>query len=150
MKAALAPRRPACTGARMRRVTRRMTSFYEQHLRAAGLRLSQYSVLSALSARPQSLLALADRLELDRTTLTRNLQPLVAAGWVEAARGPDARQKLFVLTAAGSRRRAAARAAWKTAQAELEAQLGPAFIANLHAQLDHALALLKPALPDDN
>ncbi len=134
----------------MRRVTRRMTSFYEQHMRATGLKLSQYSVLCALSDAPQSLLVLADRLELDRTTLTRNLRPLIAAGWVEAAHGADARQKLYVLTASGKRQRALAQGAWKTAQQALEAQLGAAFIANLHTQLDHALALLKPALPQDN
>ena len=41
-------------------------------MRATGLRLSQYSVLSNLSDEPQSLLQLAARLEMDRTTLTRS------------------------------------------------------------------------------
>ena len=119
-------------------------------MRATGLKLSQYSVLAHLSDRPQSLLQLAARLELDRTTLTRNLKALAANGWVSEVAGDDGRQRLLVLTASGERFRKEARRAWQAAQTELDRQLGRAFISNLHAQLDNALLQLKPALPEDN
>jgi DNA-binding MarR family transcriptional regulator len=139
-----------CTGARVRRLTRRMTSFYELHMRPTGLKLSQYSVLKHLSAEPQTLTQLADRLEMDRTTATRALRPLVDAGWVAAVAGEDARQRLFVLTGKGSAFRDRAEASWREAQLALEAQLGRAFVGELNALLERTLERLKPALPEDN
>jgi DNA-binding MarR family transcriptional regulator len=140
----------ACTGARLRRLTRRVTAFYEHHMRESGLNLSQYSLLAQLSEVPQSLTALADRMEIDRTTLTRSLQPLLEQDLVGESSGADARQRLFVLTAGGLRLRTAARKQWRQAQAALEEQLGRDFVANLHTQLERALSRLKPALPEDN
>jgi DNA-binding MarR family transcriptional regulator len=139
-----------CTGASVRRLARRLTSFYEHHMRSTGLKLSQYSVLAHLPRQPQSLLELANRLEMDRTTLTRSLRPLVASGWVSEVPGDDARQRLLVLTAAGRRFRAEAQRSWKAAQLALEKQLGREIVAELHVQLDHALSQLKPVLPEEN
>lgn len=140
----------ACTAATVRRLARRMTVFYEQRLRPTGLKLSQYSVLAHLSQEPQSLLQLAARLELDRTTLTRSLKALAANGWVSEVDGPDARRRLLVLTAAGERFRKEARTSWKSAQNALDRRLGRDFVMKLHLQLDDALSQLKPALPEDN
>ncbi len=139
-----------CTGARLRRLTRRMTSFYEQRLRAVGLKLGQYSVLVHLDREAQTLTHLADQLEMDRTTLTRGLQPLIERGWVTEVPGSDARQRCFVLTAQGERFRTEAQHHWRDAQLALEAHLGRDFTANLQAQLDQALDRLKPALAEDN
>lgn len=139
-----------CTGATVRRLARRLTAFYELRLRQAGVRLTQYSLLAHLSEEPQSLVALSRRLEMDRTTLTRNLAPLLARGWVAGVTGDDARRRLLVLTARGKRVRERARVSWKAAQQALDKQLGAARVARLHAQLDEALAKLKAALPDEN
>ncbi|HVY04591.1 MAG TPA: MarR family winged helix-turn-helix transcriptional regulator [Burkholderiales bacterium] len=140
----------ACTGARLRRVTRRVTAFYEHHMRASGLKLSQYSLLTQLSEEPQSLTALADRMDLDRTTLSRNLQPLMEQGAIAESAGADARQRLFFLTRAGVKLRTEARKQWRLAQLDLEQHLDPDFVARLHEQLELALKRLKPALPEDN
>lgn len=139
-----------CTGARLRRLNRRMTSFYEQHLRAVGLKLGQYSVLVHLGREPKTLLNLAAELEMDRTTLTRGLQPLIERSWVNEVPGSDARQRCFVLTAQGERFRKEAKRHWREAQLALEAHLGRDFTANLQAQLEQALDRLKPALAEDN
>ena len=139
-----------CTGARMRKLTRRMTVFYEQYLREIGITLGQYSMLAHLDADPQTLLQLADRLETDRTTLSRSLAALVDNGWVAEVPGNDARQRRLVLTAAGHKFRKQAHAVWRRAQLALEAQLGRDFAANLNAQLENALSRLKPALPEEN
>jgi DNA-binding MarR family transcriptional regulator len=145
---AIAP--TACTAACMRRIARRMTAFYEPYLAPAGLSLSQYSLLSNLSDIAQSQTELANRLEVDRTTLTRNLKPLLAKRWVTMVTGDDARQRLFRLTPAGRRLRSAAHERWKAAQQALERTLGAGLVANLHHELDQALAKLKPALPEEN
>ena len=71
--------------------------------RCVSLKLSQYSVLAHLSDEPQTLLQLADRLELDRTTLTRNLRPLLMSGGVREVDGNDGRQRPLVWAAAGQR-----------------------------------------------
>jgi DNA-binding MarR family transcriptional regulator len=140
----------ACTGARLRRLTRRVTVFYEQHLRTVGLRLTQYSLLAHLDTEPQRLLALAERLEMDRTTLTRGLKPLLAAGWIVQTSGRDARQRLLALTPSGLEQRARAQTVWAHAQRELEAVMDRAFVAELNQTLEEALVRLKPALPEDN
>ena len=127
-----------------------MTSFYDQHLRHTGLKLSQYSVLVTLSHQQQTLLELADRLEMDRTTLTRSLKPLLEKGWVAQVAGSDARQRLLVLTPEGHAFREQAKARWRDAQLALEARLGREFVATLNAQLEQGLSQLKPALPEDN
>ncbi len=145
-----APWPKSCTAARLRKLTRRVTAFYEHHMRSTGLKLSQYSLLCQLSAEAQTLTALADRMEIDRTTLTRNLRPLVERGLVGEPSGTDARQRLFVLTPAGAQVRALARTHWRQAQRALETNLGPEFVANLHAQLEQALTRLKPSLPEEN
>jgi DNA-binding MarR family transcriptional regulator len=139
-----------CTGARARRLTRRLTAFYEQHLRACGLTLPQYSVLVNLSDAPQPLTRLAGALEMDRTTLTRSIAPLLARGWIAQRAGEDARQRLLVLTTDGARVRDRARRHWAQAQLALEAQLDRDFVQSLNAQLEQALSRLKPVLPRDN
>ena len=139
-----------CTCGRLRKLTRRMTSFYEQHMRVTGLKLSQYSVLSNLSNQAQTILQLADRLDMDRTTLTRSLKPLVAQGWVVETAGGDARQRLIKLTSEGKIFRRKAQARWRDAQLALENQLGRDVVALLNAQMEQALSQLKPALLEDN
>jgi DNA-binding MarR family transcriptional regulator len=139
-----------CTAACMRRITRRVTAFYEPYLAPAGVTLSQYSLLSNLGEHAQSQTELADRLEMDRTTLTRNLKPLLDRRWVAVTTGDDARQRLIQLTPAGRKQRAAARERWKVAQQALEKTLGAGLVANLHHELDVALSKLKPAMPEEN
>lgn len=139
-----------CTGARLRRLTRRVTVHYEHYLRSLDLRLTQYSLLMHLGTAPQSLLELAERLEMDRTTLTRGLRPLARRGLLAESRGSDARMRLLALTPAGEALRLEARACWAQAQLDLEQVLGRAFVEELNAALEEGLARLKPALPPEN
>ncbi len=139
-----------CTGARMRKLTRRMTTFYEHYLRECGITLTQYSILSNIDAEPQTLLQLALRLETDRTTLTRNLRALLEQGWAAEIPGEDARQRRVALTPAGFKFRRHANTVWSRAQLALEALLDRDFVANLNLQLEEALIRLKPALNEEN
>lgn len=81
---------------------------------------------------------------LEASTLSRNLQPLIAGGWVEQGAGGDARSRQLRLTPAGQAKRAAMKADWKRAQRALNERLGEARVAQLHALIDECLALLGP------
>lgn len=132
-----------CTCFRLRKLTRRMTQHYDARLAPAGLRLTQFSLLANLRAGPLTMSALADRMEMDRTTLTRNLKPLADAGFVAVAHGEDARSRVVSVTARGRDSWGGARELWRQAQDEVNRALGAEQVAALHATLDESLARLK-------
>jgi DNA-binding MarR family transcriptional regulator len=82
-------------------------------------------------------------MRLELSTLSRNLQPLVAQGWVSIGPGGDARSRLVEATEAGRAKRAEGQRAWKQAQLALNARLGAERVAALHALLDDCLAVLE-------
>jgi DNA-binding MarR family transcriptional regulator len=141
-----------CTCAKLRRLTRRITAVYDRELAVVGLRVTQYSLMANLrsqaGAAGVALTELADRMDMDRTTLTRNLRPLVDRGWAELVAGEhDARVRLARLTPAGKVLLQQARPHWKRAQDEVTTTLGQAQVARLHQQLDAATPLFRPADP---
>lgn len=138
-----------CTHLQLRQLMRRVARLYDAELAQAGLKTTQFSLLTALDrlgpAQPGQL---ARQLRLQPSTLTRNLQPLVAAGWVVQGPGSDGRSRLVQLTEAGRAKRAEARQRWRSAQLELNRLLGDARVAALHALLQESLALLAPEPPE--
>src|SRR5712675_2400353 len=91
-----------CTCFRVRGAARRVTQIYSRHLAPTGLRISQFSLLGFVAAEgPISIGRLSDRLATDRTTLTRNLRPLLQDGVIERAVSGDRRRRELVATAAG-------------------------------------------------
>lgn len=136
-----------CTCFRLRRASRQLSQIYDSHLAPAGLSLNAYSILRR-APQPRQLGELADALGMDRTTLTRNLKPLLAAGWLQEYRGDDARQRLIGITPAGKACLRRARPLWQRAQDQVEAAFGRAPTARLNAlldQLDRALPSGDPA-----
>ena len=131
-----------CTCARLRKLTRRVTRVYDVHLARAGIKTTQYSLLGYASREPRALTELAAQMGMDRTTLTRNLRPLIANGWVRLVVGADSRSRIVEVTPAGQAARKAAAAQWKKAQLELHATLGARSVADLHAAVDAALSRL--------
>jgi DNA-binding MarR family transcriptional regulator len=132
-----------CTSFKLRQLTRRVGRHFDHVVGQAGLKTTQYSLLSNLAVlgpvRPG---ALARRMEMDPSTLTRNLQPLVAQGWVDVGPGDDARSRQVTLTPAGRAMRAQAQRQWKRAQLALNDRLGTARVAALHDMLDECLRQL--------
>jgi len=84
---------------------------------------------------------------MDASTLTRNLQPLVAQGWLRQGPGENARSRLIEATVAGRAKRAEAQRAWKQAQLALNAQLGADRVAALHLLIDDCLEALDAGRP---
>ena len=85
-----------CTNFKTRQLARLLSRHYDQELAKAGIKTTQYSLLShVLHQGPVAPGELARRMGLDASTLTRNLQPLLAAGWLVQAAGADARSRLI-------------------------------------------------------
>jgi len=138
----LTPR--GCTNFKLRQITRRVSRLYDAAVGPSGLKTTQYSLLSHVASlgpvRPSDLAA---SMELEASTLTRNLQPLVAQGWVALGPGADARSRLVSITEAGRAKRVEVQRLWKQAQLSLNEQLGIERVARLHALLDECMALLE-------
>jgi DNA-binding MarR family transcriptional regulator len=139
--AVAAPR--GCTNLKLRQLSRAVSRHYDAHVSATGLKNTQYSLLShVLLLGPLRPTDLAAHMRLELSTLSRNLQPLVALGWVRIGPGEDARSRLVEATEAGRAKRAEGQRAWKQAQLALNARLGAERVAALHALLDDCLAVL--------
>src|SRR3954466_2809680 len=90
LRAPAAAASPACTCGRLRRATRALTQLYDDLMAPAGLRVTQFSLLRTLAREgPMRISELAAAQLLDRTALSRNLDPLVELGHVEIVRGQD-------------------------------------------------------------
>ena len=131
-----------CTCARLRKLTRRLTRIYDAHLAAQAIKVTQYSLLANAARGERTLTEFAAELEMDRSTLSRNLAPLAAQGWVSIATGADPRSRSISVTAAGRRKLKAALPLWRKAQCEVEAILGAAGVGELHRRIEGALAAL--------
>lgn len=109
-----------CTCFKVRSLARRVTQLYDDTLAPSGLRITQFSLIERARRMgresPPSVSDLAAALFTDRTTLTRNLRPLIAAGLVVLRHGSDARSKAVVVTEAGDQAFRHARELWKQAQ----------------------------------
>lgn len=115
-----------CNCLAVRQAARHVTQSYDDFLAPAGLRTTQFSILSKLRRLgPMAINALAAQMVMDRTTLGRNIRPLQRDGLVAVAPGhSDRRRKELRLTEAGIERLRAAVEGWSKAQARFEAVFG--------------------------
>jgi len=145
-------RSAACTCFKLRSLARQVTRLYDQVLAPSGLKVTQYSLLAHALRGPEggapSVSELAHAMFTDRTTLTRNLRPLIAAGYIEVASGPDARSKAVRVTAQGRAVMRAARPLWQAAQARMQRLGGAAQVERLHALADALLLRIDAPEPD--
>jgi DNA-binding MarR family transcriptional regulator len=108
----------------LRRADRAVSRLYDEELRSVGLRTTQYSLLAWLRVAGESRQRDIEELtSLDQSTLSRNLRPLVDAGWVAIRPGEDRREKLVRLTDAGVAKLREARPAWERAQQRMRSRL---------------------------
>src|SRR5947209_10448058 len=93
-----------CVAARLRLLNRVVTNLYDDALRPLGLKVSQLNILIVTAklglARPAQV---CEILQLDTSTLSRNVERMRAHGWLEAVPDDDARTQPFRLTAEGRR-----------------------------------------------
>ena len=114
-----------CVCFRLRKAARAATQVYDKALEPSGLRVTQFTLMVALALSEELTLSeVAERLVMDRTTLTRNVAPLERDGLVASARGPDRRERYLRVTAAGRRALTRALPLWRRAQAQVVAGIG--------------------------
>jgi DNA-binding MarR family transcriptional regulator len=116
-----------CIVTRLRMANRVITKVYDDALRPFGLRVTQVAMLVVAEERGlihQS--QVGAELQLDDSTLSRNLERMRANGWLEEVSGDDARVHSYRLTAAGRALLEKVIPAWRVAQNEAKRLLGDA------------------------
>ncbi|MNY90578.1 MarR family protein [compost metagenome] len=141
MKNSIKPQ--GCTNLKLRQLSRMVTRHYDHFFAEVGLKITQYSLLShVVKLGPIRPVDLAKCMQMDASTLTRNLQPLSAMGLLTIGAGADARSRLVATTGTGVSKQAQAQKAWKAAQLALNAQLGTERVAALHDLIDSCIECL--------
>lgn len=127
-----------CHCALLRRAMRRVTALYDEALEPIGINVAQYSLLENVSrTEPVSLTALGAILELDRSTIGRNVKLLVERGLLErGASEQDQRETTVRLSDAGREVLRDALPVWAHAQKRIETALGNEGTDTLHRLLD--------------
>lgn len=140
---------PLCTCDNLRKTARAVTRAFEAALEPAGLTPTQFSLLSTLSLKgAMAVTPLAELLATDRTTLSRNLKPLLRRELVSGKPGADQRQRLVALTPQGQAALEAAIPLWRGAQERVVSGLGldrwSGLIEDLAATVEAAAANTRP------
>jgi DNA-binding MarR family transcriptional regulator len=115
-----------CIHYNLKRAVRVLTQRYDEALKATGLHITQFTLLVSVSLlAPAPITETAEKLSLDQTTLSRNLQPLVKQGLIRLEPSPsDSRSRLITLTSKGERAITEAYPKWLEAQSEAIKLLG--------------------------
>lgn len=138
----------ACACANLRRASRVVTQLYDAALAPSGLRCTQFTLLATSRLMGEAKLnELAGQMEMDRTTLSRNLGPLVREGLADVVPGEDSRTRLIRVTSAGESALDEAYPMWQTAQEQVVEALGRERFEVLLGGLGQTVAL-STALPN--
>lgn len=114
-----------CACATIRRTDRVITQFYDEILAPSGLYVTQFTLLATITqAAPVTINRLAEIMDMDRTTLSRNLEVLAKQHLVRIEEGEDRRTRLVHLTQEGEQALRHAWPLWQEAQARIEHALG--------------------------
>ena len=133
-----------CTCGNLRMAARAVTQMYDGLLQPTGLKATQLNVLVAAAALGEATVSqLAAALVMDRTTLTRNLKPLVTRKLLQVAPGADRRNRVVTLTATGRDTLRTAWPHWSQAQDRVVAGLGRKRWQRLLADLSAVVSLLR-------
>ena len=122
-----------CVAVRLRMLNRVITNIYDDALRALDLKVSQMNILVAAAkmgtARP---VEVCEHLQLDVSTLSRNVERMKARGWLEVVPDEDGRSQPFRLTLQGRKLLEKAIPAWSEAQQQVKKFLGDPFVEQLN------------------
>ncbi len=122
-----------CLVVRLRMLNRVVTNIYDDALRPLGVRASQLNILVVAAklglARPADV---CQRLQLDTSTLSRNVERMRARGWLEVVDDDDGRAQPFRLTAKGRRLLERALPAWEKSQKKVKELIGADAISSIH------------------
>jgi DNA-binding MarR family transcriptional regulator len=125
-----------CLGGCVRKLNRMVSAIYDSALADAGLKTSQFSVLVSVANRKQARPAeLIKNLQLDESTLSRNVERMCTRGWLRLVQDSDRRSHLIEVTDKGQALIRKCIPAWQKAQAEVSRRLGNDSVGELRTAL---------------
>jgi DNA-binding MarR family transcriptional regulator len=134
-----------CAFTMLRRLARCVSHHFDAELAKAGLKTTQLALLSEIRRlQPVEPGELARALGVDPSTLSRNLKPLLAAGWVKLGAGKDARSRSIQITESGRAKQIQAQRRMRVAQRAMDEKLGARRMADLKALMDESIDILAP------
>ena len=125
-----------CVCGYVRKLSRMVTAIYDGALADAGLKTSQFSVLIAVANRGKAKPSeLTEHLQMDESTVSRNVDRMCARGWLRLKREGDRRSHLIEVTDKGQALIRKCLPAWRQAQAEVSERLGTGTVAELRSAM---------------
>ena len=108
-----------------RRTANVVTTYYDAAIKSTGITTPQLALLTGIrKLEAPSISQLAQEVRLQKSTLTRNLRPLIAAGYVIVGAGKNRRDVALLLTPEGDAVIERAKPLWLQAQRDMVAALG--------------------------
>jgi len=115
----------SCAAFNFRRTARAVTRLYDLGLEPAGIRATQFAILTAVAKfQPVAMSRVGEILVLDQTTLTRSLRLLQKQHLLDISARSIRRQRFVSLTDAGIKTLAAAVPLWREIQAKFLSDMG--------------------------
>jgi len=132
-----------CLFRKVRTISRYVTNLYAKVLKDIGLTPVQYSMMTAIEIlKEPNMNAFSKATAMDRTTINRNLKPLIRDGIVRVVESEDKRERIVSLTENGKKIYIRGYENWKKAQHELEEKIGKKNWDNLNLVLDDAISIV--------
>lgn len=129
-----------CVGARIRMLNRKITRIYDEMIRPYGLKFSQMNILTIISLHePISPADVGRALEIEKSTLSRNLAIMQSNGWVIILPG-EGNSQLLRTTGPGRRLLEEAASGWREAQARVGRMLGSGTTTSIRQAVDRLIA----------
>lgn len=126
-----------CVALRARRLSRLVTRIFEEALRAQELTIAQFTLIGAATLEgPIRPSRLARLLDLEKSTLSRNLRLLESAGLVRIDPAPTGAGQLVHATERGKRALMSALPAWRAAQAKAIEAMGDVVVGRLDGMIE--------------
>jgi DNA-binding MarR family transcriptional regulator len=114
-----------CTCGELRKAARAITILYDDAIKSSGLLSTQFGVLQVIYDIDSIRISdLADKLRMDRTTLTRNLSVLEREGFIKISQGKDHRTRIVAATQKGRSAVAKATPLWNEVQRKVRQKMG--------------------------
>lgn len=114
-----------CTCFNLRKGMRVVTQLFDNAMRSINIRGTQYTLfVLVLALGPISVSKLAEEMVTDRTTLSRNLEPMRRNGLIKIGRGEDRRTRIVKITDSGRKKLEEAYPIWRKTQEDLKTKIG--------------------------
>ena len=122
-----------CLAVRVRMLNRTITAIYDAALRPLGLTTGQLNILVVIARRgPMSPGEVARRLNMEKSTVSRNLERMRGHGWLAVSAAESGRKQQLTLTRQGKALLEKSVPAWEEAQTQARAVLGRGGAESIH------------------